>query len=440
MTNIYSVSSSAVNSIKPHAESYPYVGQQCHSGPLASIPMFDNFSSIDPELLGMSSCKPAPLPSPPINRRSSHSLGVDVGAASQYGAYQQQGHYPAAPLSAPYALPSQAGYTSVQPKYIQGESAIGMKRVGTYPQPNTRITSGHHMNFYQSNNSSANTCSPAERQRIRAEVAANRVPMEHASVMQPYIPPTDPSHMAAVNGQYQALQVQQQQQPPRQVVYQPQQQQQQQQHRSVQIMGWQPSNSLTPPSHYPAQFQGQNQSQGPLGSASMMTNAPLNNVHPPATSFHPNHPMSRVSSASIPGPQHRVHPPPHSGLPVHQQQRPIASMPSGTPAGRQARKASTTAAKAKPRPSPGGRKKNMPVSGIQEHGGIFFANYTPNDGQTLLKGVAPSGSQAKRKREEASAALLLSIPMGQVSSGSDISGDEDSASKRSRSSVSSQPQ
>lgn len=69
-----------------------------------------------------------------------------------------------------------------------------------------------------------------------------------------------------------------------------------------------------------------------------------------------------------------------------------------------------------------------------------FVNYTPLDGQALLAGVAPSGSQSKRKRErdESGITSLVSPTMAATGSGDSGSGDE-SRSKRSRSSAASSP-
>lgn len=279
--------------------------------------------------------------------------------------------------------------------------------------------------------------------------------MEEASVMQPYIPTPEaqllfahhPNDPRLAPHQFQQLQIQQQQQQQLQLQMQAQQRQQHQQQQQQmpmqvqrpQYMGWEPPTTTTSATTQYAPIQ---QRSNSMGSGPAMTNAyaPLGNVHPPTNSFHPNsNPNSRTQSAPVP---HKVHPPPHpgsiasgSGSGSQQQQRPIAGLPSGSPAGRQSRKVTTPGSAKTKTPKTPGRKKNMPVSGIEEHGDNFWANFTERDAQTLLKGVAPSGSQSKRKREAAAASL--SVPMAQASSGSDIDGDEDSRSKRSRSSASS---
>ena len=401
--------------------------------------------------MGMSSTKPADLPEPAPygSRRSSQALAINVEATAQYAMYQQQGQYAPAPMSAPLALQAQTSYGSVHPMNLQPESATGMKRVESQPLPGARAQAGQYqmMNYFRVPYNTTSQCTEAERQRIRAQVASRRVSMQDASVMQPWVPAPIPQMLVAYppNGQPRPLQqyhqVQMQQPQPMQQQQQQQQQQTPMQAQQPQILGWESPNSTTPATHYAPQIQ---QRSNSMGSGPVMTSAyaPLGNVHPPANSFHPNNnPHSHMQSAPVP---HKVHPPPHPGSiasgsgsagSIQQQPRPMARLPSGTPGGRQSRKtAAPGSAKPKPPKTPG-KKKNMPVSGIQEHNQLWFANYTNEDGQALLKGVAPSGSQSKRKRE--ATAALLSAPMVQTASGSDISGDEDSRSKRSRSSASS---
>ena len=87
----------------------------------------------------------------------------------------------------------------------------------------------------------------------------------------------------------------------------------------------------------------------------------------------------------------------------------------------------------KPRSSPG-RKRNAPSGGTFSWGDTTFINFTPDDGEKLLTGVAPSGSQSKRRREEDAQAAFLAVSAamnrGSSSDGSDV---DDDRSKRSRS-------
>jgi hypothetical protein len=71
-------------------------------------------------------------------------------------------------------------------------------------------------------------------------------------------------------------------------------------------------------------------------------------------------------------------------------------------------------------------------------GEATFINFTPDDAEKLLTGVAPSGSQAKRKREEdaarGSGAMTMSMGMaGGMMAGEYLAVDMDrEGSKRSR--------
>lgn len=146
------------------------------------------------------------------------------------------------------------------------------------------------------------------------------------------------------------------------------------------IMGWEGPSAQTP--HLP-----------------VLTTAPLVNphIHPPPALYQPS---------SHPSIQHRVHPPPHP--------RPIANLPQfSTPT---KRKPST------PKRTPSSRKRTTPGAGGFSWGEATFINFTSEDAEKLLTGVAPSGSQSKRKREDGMGGFLESSPVG----------DRDS-SKRSRS-------
>jgi hypothetical protein len=88
----------------------------------------------------------------------------------------------------------------------------------------------------------------------------------------------------------------------------------------------------------------------------------------------------------------------------------------------------------KPRSSPG-RKRNIPSGGTFSWGDTTFINFTPDDGEKLLTGVAPSGSQSKRKREEEAQIQLLALSacLNPVDASDDSDQSDDNRSKRSRS-------
>lgn len=190
-----------------------------------------------------------------------------------------------------------------------------------------------------------------QRQELRRQAASRRVGMAEASVMQPTTPP--PTAHSRL----------------------PQHQKQQQQ----QIMGWEG------PSH-------------PTGTFPVLTTAPLVTVHPPAATYYAN----PAASSST----HRVHPPPHPGNNLTQA-RPMARLPSGSPGKRRQVSAPTQsspsngAKPAKRSPSGGAGRKKAPASGgAFSWGETTFINFTSEDAEKLLTGVAPSGSQSKRRRDE----------------------------------------
>ncbi|EIW68422.1 hypothetical protein TREMEDRAFT_74278 [Tremella mesenterica DSM 1558] len=112
----------------------------------------------------------------------------------------------------------------------------------------------------------------------------------------------------------------------------------------------------------------------------VFTHTPLMNIHPP-----PSHHYYPIPP--------RVHPPPHPGLSQH---RPIARLPSP-----KSRRISPN------KRSPSGKRKHVPSGGTFSWGETTFINFTSDDAEKLLTGVAPSGSQSKRKREEEAARLGL---------------------------------
>ncbi|CAD6568425.1 MAG: hypothetical protein TREMPRED_004536 [Tremellales sp. Tagirdzhanova-0007] len=139
-------------------------------------------------------------------------------------------------------------------------------------------------------------------------------------------------------------------------------------------------------------------------SLPVLTTAPLVNVHPPPAQYYLGTPL--------PSP-HRVHPPPYMG-----NGRPVARLPS--PNKRRTSKLTPTKVR-----SPSTKRKAAPAGGAFSWGATTFINFTPDDADKLLTGVAPSGSQGKRRREEDS----LFSPTGEI----DIVGEDRERSKRSRS-------
>ncbi|WVQ72065.1 hypothetical protein IAR50_001609 [Cryptococcus sp. DSM 104548] len=143
----------------------------------------------------------------------------------------------------------------------------------------------------------------------------------------------------------------------------------------------------------------------PMG-ISALTRAPLVTVHPP-TQVHP--PPMTYALGGAPSTPRRVHPPPHPGsssrpiarLPSPRRRSPSSVVETPTPL------AETPAPRAKRRTA--SSKKRTPSSsssasgggGEQKfaHGGAMFVNFTSEDADLLLGGVAPSGTMAKRKRD-----------------------------------------
>lgn len=433
------MSSDAVFPVKNNTSLPTFTPQSySYSSPTPNA-MYGN-PSADPEAWGMTSSRPAELPSPPVmSRRTSQPLSVHVPPASAY-TVPPHGYYAPAPQSHPFAPTPGPGFTSQPPPKLPRGQGFGMKRVGSQPLPGSKAQVGMQINYYQPSLRPPEH-SEEERQRIRAEVQARKVSMAEASVMQPYVPPPPPpEHMFdayPLSGTYHPLQ-----QPQQQHMY----PQPMPQHG---ITGWNApdlqAQAPAPVQPYPQPFPPQHYAHPTPYSASgsVLTTAPLINVHPPATGFYPTStalPHARTASAPV----HRVHPPPHPGP-----SRPIARMPS-SPRARAASAATgpgSTPKQSKLRASPG-RKRVVPSGGVDKwegsNMGMFattFVNYTPLDGQALLAGVAPSGSQSKRKRErdESGPSTLGSLmaPAMTASEGSG-SGDE-SRSKRSRSSASSSP-
>jgi len=122
--------------------------------------------------------------------------------------------------------------------------------------------------------------------------------------------------------------------------------------------------------------------EGPSAQTSslpVLATTPLDTVHPPPAQYF---------LGSAPPTPHRVHPPPHPGT-----YRPISRLPSPT------KRRTSTFSPSKIR-SPSGKRRPNPSGGAFSWGETTFINFTPEDADKLLTGVAPSGSQSKRKREE----------------------------------------
>lgn len=153
-----------------------------------------------------------------------------------------------------------------------------------------------------------------------------------------------------------------------------------------QIMGWEGPSAQT-------------------ASLPILTTTPLVNVHP-----------SSFPHRQQPTTPHRVHPPPHPGTPA----RPIARIPISPI---KQRKASATPAKR----TPTGKRRGPQPPGTFSWGEATFINFTSEDAEKLLTGVAPSGSQSKRKREEDAVKM---VEDGVIITGGEMERDR---SKRSRS-------
>lgn len=148
----------------------------------------------------------------------------------------------------------------------------------------------------------------------------------------------------------------------------------------------------------------------------VLTTTPLVTIHPPQPSYHVQHI----------GPTHRVHPPPDTRS-AASVSRPVAKMPTSP----SKRKVSASPNKR----SPAG-KKRQPTQPMQPGGFSWgettFINFTADDAEKLLTGVAPSGSQGKRKREEEAAAAAGGMDMGMMMGMEGVQMDRE-RSKRSRS-------
>ncbi|KAK4686438.1 hypothetical protein P7C73_g3685, partial [Tremellales sp. Uapishka_1] len=115
------------------------------------------------------------------------------------------------------------------------------------------------------------------------------------------------------------------------------------------------------------------------GSMPILTHTPLVTVHPPPTQYY--------LGSAMPSTPHKVHPPPN---------RPIAGLPSPT----KGRSVSTFSPGKTPKNRTPSSKRKPMQAGNFSWGETTFINFTSQDAEKLLTGVAPSGSQSKRRREE----------------------------------------
>ncbi|KAK8854627.1 hypothetical protein IAR55_003366 [Kwoniella newhampshirensis] len=336
----------------PPRDLFSYAPQQIPSGPPGPQPLYTSDPSPSYAPVGHSNfLRSTPLsPSPASSKRAvSHNLTVQIHppAMSTY----VPSPFPPTPQSATF--PSSLSAAQSQP--------IPMQRAGTNPLPTSKKSMGSvypsslpgstglpaHLARAQAIVQMQEANEEAQRQVIRQRNAMKRVGMAEASVMQPTAGARRPQA----------------------------------------IMGWEGPSAQT-------------------GTMPVLTSTPLVTVHPPPAQYY---------FTGAPVPTHRVHPPPHPGT-TAPTSRPIARLPSPSKASRKASSSQlspnrTTPSKVR---SPSGKRKVTPANG---GGGGFswgettFINFTSDDAEKLLTGVAPSGSQSKRKREEEAAAARVTVDM-----------------------------
>ena len=283
---------------------------------------------------------------PPTPSNGSHGRRASVNGLTiqiqplQYSTYNPS-FLPPTPQSATF------GDFSSQ----QNHQPIQMTRAGTQPLPTTRRLSTSepkgntkmpaHLVRAQAIVQMQEAKEEAQRQEMRRLSASKRVGMAQASVMQPQYRP-QPQYQPQPIPQYSHIH------PP------PQRQT---------IMGWEGPSAQT-------------------ATLPVLTTTPLVTIHPP-----PQY-IVQQDKNGLKTPL-KIHPPPHPGV-----NRPMAKLPVSP--SRQ-RKVSA---------SPKGKSPATKKRQAQNAGGGFswgettFINFTSDDAEKLLTGVAPSGSQGKRKREE----------------------------------------
>jgi hypothetical protein len=376
-----SVSSDAVMHDRPSTGSFNYATQQFTNGQMN--PTWTNQNQVAP---GYSSG----MPSQSFMGRRAMPNNLSIQVPTDY--YQQQrmlhpGQMSLTPLSAPYM--GAFGYTSVKP------SALPMKRVGSQPVSGTKAS----RRSFSGESSSETT---------QENVPPRKITKEEASVMQPVQPPPHVLRRDSMPMVW-TSQMQQMGQP----MY----------HHAPMVSvhpSQQPRQAQQPLGYY--SFPPTSQAQAtPVAQAQAQ---PLAQALPLA-------PAPQLASAP------RIHPPPHPGSSSSNGSRPMARLPSA--ASKRPRQPSSTTGTPttrtpKPRSSPG-RKRNVPSGGTFSWGDTTFINFTPDDGEKLLTGVAPSGSQSKRKREEEAQSQLLALSacLHPVEASDDSDLSDDNRSKRSRS-------
>ncbi|WWC71388.1 uncharacterized protein I206_105343 [Kwoniella pini CBS 10737] len=332
----------------PPRDLFSYAPQPIPSGPPGPQPLYTSDPSPSYQQFdSFAYPRMPPTPTRSTSRKNNLSIKIHPPVHSTF-------------VPSPYPpTPQSAGFpTSLAVAQSQPQQPIAMQRAGTQPLPQTRRLSGAginqpglppHLARAQAIVQAQQAEQQAQRDAQRREAAARRVGMFEASVMQP----TETAPAARRN------------QPA--------------------IMGWEGPSAQT-------------------GSLPVLTHTPLVTVHPAPAQY-------MVTGAPIPA--HRVHPPPHpaQSVPVmasQQQPRQIARLPSSP---NRSRKVSNqlTPSKTTPKartPSSASKRK------ASNNGGFSFSdpfiNFTADDAEKLLTGVAPSGSQSKRKREEEAAAAARS--------------------------------
>ncbi|WVW85422.1 hypothetical protein I302_107460 [Kwoniella bestiolae CBS 10118] len=324
----------------PPRDLFSYAPQPIPSGPPGPQPLYTSDPSPSYQQFAPSSLSYGMPPTP--TRSSSRKIPNNLSIKI---------HPPAQSTFVPSPFPPTPQSATFSNAQAQNQQPIAMQRAGTQPLPQTRRLSGAgipqpglpaHLARAEAIVAQQAAREEAERASIRRQAASKRVGMAEASVMQPTA--------VATSGR----------------------------RAQPTIMGWEGPSAQT-------------------GSLPVLTHTPLVTIHPPPAQY-------LVTGAPIP--VQRVHPPPHPGTSAVGQPRQIARLPSSP---NRVRKASSSNQLTPTRSTP---KSRSPSSAAKRKasgaGGFSFAdpfiNFTADDAEKLLTGVAPSGSQSKRKREEEAAA------------------------------------
>ncbi|WWC90539.1 uncharacterized protein L201_005475 [Kwoniella dendrophila CBS 6074] len=342
----------------PPRDLFSYAPQPIPSGPPGPQPLYTSDPSPSYTQMAPSSYPRAvpPTPTRSTSRKMPNNLNIKIHPPAQSTFIPSP--FPPTPQSATFPVNFAVAQSQPQPLQQQ-QQPIAMQRAGTQPLPKTRKLSGAglnqqsglpaHLARAQAIVQQQQAREQAERDSIRREAASRRVGMSEASVMQP-------------------------------TVSQPQSNRRQ--HQQPAIMGWEGPSAQT-------------------GSLPVLTHTPLVTVHPPPAQY---------IVTGQPVPVHRVHPPPHPSS-VQQQPRQIARLPSSP---MKSRKVSSNTLTTTPNKTPKSRSPSSATKRKASNAGGFsfsdpFINFTCDDAEKLLTGVAPSGSQSKRKREEEAAAARATV-------------------------------